>query len=200
MSKGRRKFQRPLGERRYRKIFLLAVEGVKTEPQYFALFNDQRSTVHVHCVKSSHDSSPPQVLARLRNYLEQRELRSSDEAWLVVDKDQWTNKQLNQLNEWAKESRNHGLAVSNPKFEYWLLLHFEDGKGIASSQDCSNRLKKHIQGYDKGLKVQDFSRRRIDDAVQRARKRDNPPCADWPRAMGASTVYRLVENILQSEP
>ncbi len=106
---------------------------------------------------------------------------------------------MNQLNEWAKESRNLGLAVSNPKFEYWLLLHFEDGKGIASSQDCGNRLKKHIQGYDKGLKVQDFSRRRIDDAVQRARKRDNPPCADWPRAMGASTVYRLVENILQSE-
>lgn len=200
MSKGRRKFQRPLGERRYRKLFVLAVEGVKTEPQYFAFFNDQRSTVHVHCVKGSHDSSPPQVLARLRNYLEQRELRSPDEAWLIVDKDQWTNKQLNQLNEWAKERRNLGLAVSNPKFEYWLLLHFEGGNGIASSQDCSNRLEKHIRGYDKGLKVQDFSRRRIDDAVQRARKRDNPPCVDWPRAMGASTVYRLVENILQSEP
>jgi len=30
----RRKSQRPLGERRYRKLFVIAAEGVKTEPQY----------------------------------------------------------------------------------------------------------------------------------------------------------------------
>jgi hypothetical protein len=77
MPPKRRKFQRPLGERRYRKLFVIAVEGVKTEPQYFAL--------------------------------------------------------------------------SNPKFEYWLLLHFNDGTGIASSRDCSDRLKRHLPGYDKGI-------------------------------------------------
>jgi len=200
MSNRRRKFQRPPGERRYRKIFVLALEGVKTERQYFAIFNDQHSTVYVNCLKGGHDSSPPQVLDRLRNYLDQKDLMSSDEAWLVVDKDQWTNEQLNQLNNWAQEKENFGLAVSNPKFEYWLLLHFEDGNGIASPQDCSNRLKKHIPGYDKGLKSQKIKRNRIDQAVRRARRRDNPPCADWPRAMGGTTVYRLVENILQSEP
>ena len=37
-------FQRPFGERRYRKLFVIATEGVKTEPQYFAAFNiDRRS-------------------------------------------------------------------------------------------------------------------------------------------------------------
>lgn len=35
----RRKFQRPLGERRYKKLFLIAAEGIKTEPIYFGLFN-----------------------------------------------------------------------------------------------------------------------------------------------------------------
>ena len=65
MPPKRRKFQRPLGERRYRKLFVIAVEGVKTEPQYFAIFNDQQSVIRVNCLKGSHDSSPPQVLKRM---------------------------------------------------------------------------------------------------------------------------------------
>ena len=64
MPPKRRKFSRPLGERRYRKIFVLAVEGSKTEPQYFAIFNDQNSVIRVNCLKSKHDSAPPQVLVR----------------------------------------------------------------------------------------------------------------------------------------
>ena len=44
--------------------------------------------------------------------------------WLVVDKDKWTDKQLNDVKE--KCNKNHfSLTVSNPCFEYWLLLHFE---------------------------------------------------------------------------
>ncbi len=41
MAGATRRFQRPLGERRYRNMFILATEGVVTEPQYFALFNSQ---------------------------------------------------------------------------------------------------------------------------------------------------------------
>ena len=37
MPPKRRNFRRPLGERRYRKLFIVATEGVKTEPQYFAI-------------------------------------------------------------------------------------------------------------------------------------------------------------------
>jgi hypothetical protein len=74
MPPKRRKFQRPLGERRYRKLFVIAVEGVKTEPQYFALFNDQQSVIRVNCLKGSQDSSPPQVLKRMEDHLRQEEL------------------------------------------------------------------------------------------------------------------------------
>ena len=91
MPPKRRTFQRPLGERRYRKLFVIAVEGVKTEPQYFAIFNDQQAVIRVHCLKGRNDSAPPQVLKRMEGHLRQEELRSSDEAWLVVDKDQWTD-------------------------------------------------------------------------------------------------------------
>jgi hypothetical protein len=163
MPPKRRRFQRPLGERRYRKLFVIAVEGVKTEPQYFAIFNDQQSVIRVNCLKDSHDSSPPQVLKRMEDHLRQEELRASDEAWLVVDKDQWTDEQLDQLHAWTQARDNYGFALSNPKFEYWLLLHFEDGTGIASSRDCSGRLKRHLPDYDKG----------IDPHPQRRKAREN---------------------------
>ena len=37
MARNRRKLDRPLGERRFRKMFVIATEGSKTEPQYFYL-------------------------------------------------------------------------------------------------------------------------------------------------------------------
>jgi hypothetical protein len=80
MPPKRRKFSRPLGERRYRKIFVLADEGSKTEPQYFAIFNDQNSVIRVSCLKSKHDSAPPQVLARMEKHLKKEGLKKSDEA------------------------------------------------------------------------------------------------------------------------
>lgn len=196
MPPRRREFRRPLGTRHYRKLFVIAVEGVKTEPQYFVIFNAQQSVIRVNCLKGSHGSSPLQVLKRMEDHLSQERLKSSDEAWLVVDKDQWTDEQLNQLHAWAQKRDNYGFALSNPKFEYWLLLHFEDGVGIASSRDCSDRLKRQLPGYDKDINARKITRKGIDDAIRRARERDNPPCADWPRAPGGTTVYKLVENIL----
>jgi hypothetical protein len=196
MSAKRRKFQRPLGERRYRKLFVIAVEGIKTEPQYFAIFNNQQSIIHVNCLKGTSDSSPPQVLQRMEDHLKKESLKSSDEAWLVVDKDQWTNDQLGQLHAWSQTRENYGFALSNPKFEYWLLLHFEGGTGVTSSQDCTARLKRHLPDYDKGINIRKISNDRIADAIRRAKSRDNPPCPDWPKACGGTTVYKLVEKIV----
>lgn len=197
MPRKRRDFQRFYGERRYRKMFVVAVEGEKTEPQYFSIFNDEQSVIWVNCLGGNRDSSPTAVLKRLKAYLRSKGLKSSDEAWLVVDKDQWTDEQLSQLHRWAQSSSNYGFALSNPNFEYWLLLHFEDGTRIKSSQDCSERLKRYLPGYDKGIDAHKFTPERIEDAIRRAQARDNPPCTDWPRKLGCTTVYRLVENILK---
>ena len=199
MSK-KRNFRRPLGERRYRKLFIVATEGDKTEPQYFAILNNQNSVIHVDCLKSKHRSSPPQVLNHMRDRLNQKILKNSDEAWLVVDKDQWTDEQLAQLHTWSQDADNYGFALSNPKFEYWLLLHFEGGAKISSPNECSARLKNHLPAYDKSLDVRKITPDMIEDAIHRAKARDNPPCVDWPRTFGSTTVYKLVENILSERP
>ncbi len=197
MPSGRRKFQRIYGERRYRKLIVIAVEGTKTELQYFSLFSRLQSVVQVKCLKGDHGASPPRVLKRMKRYLKQEGLKSSDEAWLVVDKDNWTDEQLNSLHSWSQERENYGFALSNPLFEYWLLLHFDDGTGITSSRICCDQLKKHLPNYDKDIDESKFTRERIESAVTRARMRNNPPCDDWPRTLGGTTVYKLVESIFQ---
>lgn len=199
MRSGRRRFQRPQGERRYRKLFVIATEGEKTEPQYFALFNDQKSTVKVNCLKGRHDNSPSQVLERMKKYQCKEGLKTSDEAWLVVDKDRWTEEQLAELHAWAATKVNYGFALSNPQFEYWLLLHFEHGNNISSARDCLDRLKRYLPEYKKEFPAYCFTPERIDQAVQRAKQRDQPPCTDWPRNTG-STIYRLIEQIRRNAP
>jgi RloB-like protein len=191
----RRRFQRPRGERRYRKLFVLAVEGEKTEPQYFRILDNRRSSIHVKCIKGGHGSSPQKVLERMERHLKEEGLKASDEAWIVIDKDQWTDGHLEQLYDWTRSASNRGLAVSNPKFEYWLLLHFEDGNGIASARDCSDRLRRCLPRFDKGVDIKEITQKRICDAIRRAKIHDAPPCLDWPHLTG-TTVYKLVENIL----
>jgi hypothetical protein len=195
MSNKRRQFRRHLGKRHYRKLFILAVEGEKTEPQYFTMFNDQQSLIHVECIFKKHGSAPDKVLEQMRDCLKGKSLKKTDEAWLVVDKDHWSDEQLAQLNKWSQEQQNYGFALSNPKFEFWLLLHFEEGKRISNSRNCSKRLEKHLPNYDKGIDVRKFKREMIENAIQRARQRDNPPCTDWPKDIG-TTVYKIVEKFI----
>ena len=179
-------------------MFVIATEGEKTEPSYFAIFRDDL-VIHVHCVKGDHKSSPKQVLHRMKQHLERNGITKNDEAWLVVDRDTWSEEDLLQLHEWSQGASNRGFALSNPKFEYWLLLHFEDGTELGTPRALSRRLRRHLPNYDKGVDARNVTKAMIREAVCRAKGRDSPPCTDWPRQPWRTTVYRLVYNILRSQ-
>jgi hypothetical protein len=200
MAKTRRKFNRSSGKIPYKKLFILAVEGKKTERSYFKILNNLHSAIIVECIKEGHNSSPPKILSQIQKKLKAQQLKNSDEAWIVLDKDQWTKEQLTKLHNWSQTKNNYGLALSNPKFEYWLLLHFEDGKNINSSSDCSLRLEKYLPNYNKIKEVgsNKITEDCIKKAIERGRSRDNPPCKKWPDQIGSTTVYKLVENIIQA--
>ncbi len=134
----------------------------------------------------------------MKTHLRENPIQKTDEAWIVVDKDQWSEEQLNELHKWAataSKNKKYGLALSNPKFELWLLLHFEDAKGVATPESCSQKLKAYIPNYNKSLPPNKITPAGIEAAVKRAKQKDSPPCKDWPRSTG-TTVYRLVENII----
>ncbi|MCX8506995.1 MAG: RloB family protein, partial [Alphaproteobacteria bacterium] len=92
-----------------------------------------------------------------------------------------------------KKSNNYNFALSNPNFECWLLYHFQD---VFERSDIDADLKKHLPNYDKAsIDVAKFLPK-INDAINRAKNRDKPPCQDWPREHGKTTVYKLVERII----
>lgn len=177
-------------------MFVLSLEGSNTERQYFDRLNKMNSSVVISCLPGGTASSPNKVLARMKKYLERKDYKHPYEAWIVIDKDQWTDKQLQQLHDWQNEKDNYGFALSNPKFEYWLLLHFEDGKGMSSTKHCDDRLEKHLPNYKKSdISSHKFTQENIKTAINHARKYDTPPCLKWPQNNG-TTVYKVVEKIL----
>lgn len=199
MPRRRRYNPRPHFRQNRKNLFVIAAEGTVTEPHYFRILSEQDSlSLRVAFPRRRHRSSPPELLKAIKKRLEKNELMPGDEAWVVADKDQWTDEQLGQVHDWAKKHDQYGFALSNPKFEYWLLLHFEDGNAITSARQCTSRLRRYIPEYDKEFDAQHITRERIEKAVERAKRRDSPPCTDWPRRLGVTTVYKLVENILKA--
>ncbi len=192
----RRDFKRRIGKRRYKTLFVISVEGRITENQYFGFFNYGQTLVKVKCLKDRTKSDPSHVLKRMKTFLRDNIFEKEDQAWLVVDKDLWTDDQLNQLFDWSQQADNYGFALSNPKFEFWLLLHFEDGSDITEASDCDFKLGKHLSNYNKNIQIQDFPIERIRTAIEHAKNKDNPPCKKWPIKFGNTTVYKLVEEIL----
>jgi hypothetical protein len=77
------------------------------------------------------------------------------------------------------------------------LLHFEDGKGIANSQECLTRLKRHLPNYEKDIDGKKITLELIAKAIARAKQRDANRSNDLP-PIWSTTVYRLIERIIAS--
>ncbi|AQQ09530.1 hypothetical protein L21SP3_01336 [Sedimentisphaera cyanobacteriorum] len=69
------KLSRPTKRRRYKKLFLLSVEGQKTEPQYFSLFNSDASAISIRSIKAKSKSAPQKVLKRMKDALKEENLK-----------------------------------------------------------------------------------------------------------------------------
>lgn len=174
-----------------RKSILIYCGAVRTEPDYFEGLKRVLASQAL-IVKVRGDAKAPRELVRRAAAYRDRRPGTFDEVWCVVDVDEFD------LTEAVAESgaRQVSLAISNPCFELWLLLHHEDCRAhCAGYSDVASRLKKHVKSYDKArLNFGDYADG-IGDAVTRA------------RALGAdhttnqsTGVWRLVDTILEKQP
>lgn len=198
MRHGAGRYQRKnSGQQHYRPRFVVATEGSETEKNYLVrCFGGQGRPYTLDFAPSDKASAPKHVLKRMQVHLKKKALRKGDEAWILVDRDDWPEQEIIQLEEWACAEKKRFLALSNPKFEYWLLLHFEEGSGLKGPNECDVRLLKYWPQYTKSTDNMSPLVAGIRNAVANARRHDTPPCNCWPRSTG-TTVYRLVERLLQ---
>lgn len=193
------RFKRKIATRPYKKVFYLFTEGYKTEPLYFQMLNKNYSYVHIKIKSHQTKSDLLHILERAKKFFkEEKPQMENSEIWLVADIDDRDKKQFDLLQKWVNEKNNCYLAISNPKFEYWLLLHFEKGNNVKSSKDCSTRLKQHMPNFEKRCLDEEKLLKNIVMAISNAKEKYRQ-CDENFFAGNCSTVYFLVEKIIEDD-
>lgn len=193
------------------RTFVLALAGESTgeEFRYFealcaAELVDQRKVafVLIPTPADDHRSAPRDVLDRCVSG------RAPDDPtlvrrWLVIDVDTWPDAMLSETCQEAV-SRGIGLAVSNPCFELWLLLHYQD----LSSEDHaelagvdykarSKEIQRRCRAGRDGASRAEIGEDLVRAAIKRARALIQHEGSRWPEFPG-TFVVRLVEELAQA--
>ncbi|MCX4248033.1 RloB family protein [Paraliomyxa miuraensis] len=187
--------------RRPHKRFLVLCEGKNTEPQYIKGFKRWCRNPLVD-VEIAPDHGVPRTLverardlakeAKERARREQDDNLSYDEVWCVFDRDEHPH-----VDDACQMARDNDIeiALSNPCFELWLLLHFRESPGLQNRWDVVRMLKKFVPGYDKHVDF-DVYASGYEAAVVRARRLDEAARTDGEEDRNPTTgVHRMTESI-----
>jgi RloB-like protein len=143
----RKSLSRRVGQKQVKKTVVVVCEGVLTEPSYIDALKDQpevRDGAAVRLrIEAANDGGVPLTLVRraidikVRDRIEGQEI---DEIWCVFDVEYPRNHP--NLSQALSLARRHGiyLAISNPCFELWLMLHFRDQTAtLSTAAACAGR-------------------------------------------------------------
>jgi len=205
----RSEFGRRPAERELLAKVLIGCEGAKTEPTYFEEIRQHLRRSRSHFVLVDTRGSDPKtvverVIACVQEHKSRRAWHAGDTAWAVFDgEEHWgTDGQKQNWNTAVQLAHAKGiqLAVSNPSFELWYLLHFRQQRAALHRDAVMVALKKegHIANYHKSLEVFDLLKENLPLAVDSA-KTLATKCSTtgWDRWPNPSTgVYAVVEMLL----
>ena len=174
-------------------------EGKVTEPSYLTLWARlNRSNVRLDI--SDNGMTPAALVRRAKEHLKRnrrkRSDREFDEIWCVFDVDQHPN-----LAQATNDARQSGIkvAVSNPCFEIWLVLHREEQTAHVDRhviQQRSDELQltanKHVLPTAQPILIDT-----VETAEQHAKALDRRHADNGspPRSNPSTDVWRLVDRL-----
>lgn len=204
----RQKLVDPATHVRDARLYLVVVEGDKTEWNYFNSLQEKdfipKQKIHIKPVKpNEHKSAPNHLIACAEeNFNSITNRLTDDECWIVFDveslsRNDGRERQVREAIDVARDQKWF-VALSNPCFEVWYLLHLTDNltniEGTGNS--AKETLRKHLGGYRESNVPQPcLDRQAIQLAITRAKTRDTDPNSPIPQLPG-TRVYRLVERLL----
>jgi hypothetical protein len=213
---------RPGGFLEAEKMFILSYEGKVSEKKYFEdfrnseLFNNS-GLIEVISLKrpTNRGSDPISVKKLLQEAKKDYRFKSTDEFWLIIDRDDWEeihNHNFEKLVDDCKKEDNFFLAMSNPCFEIWLILHLKDINEYSKFEkqqiilnDKVSNSKNHIdiilgniqgRGYNKRPNLRIFLPL-TNKAIDRAKELDGQN-EDYPKQLGTH-IYKLIEKLIRKE-
>ena len=193
MTKRRDKLKRRKNKREAKTIFIIYCDG-ETEKNYFKSFKVKLKDIGNVKILVKDAPNPLQIVKRLIK----EKITVGDDGyyfWGVCDVDE----RYENIKEVIKEAKkdNIKLAISNPCFEYWILLHFKKTRPIYSKcNPIINELKKHIQNYDKNdRKIYNKISQLEIEAIKRAKEYGFKNKNLFESSEAATTVYKLVDEL-----
>jgi hypothetical protein len=210
----------------YRKFFVIAAEGQDTERIYFEALqvwlkthlqqNSQNPIVKIEFLERKDEdkskSSAVKVIEQLDNYKKIYAIDAQDELWLVLDRDRqnFKIKNLAEIVQKCKQ-KNYELAITNPCFEFWLLLHLADfrdykvenllnntKKSSTSKSFLETELTKHLGSYSKSSYQAMTLIEKIDFAISQAQELDLQSNETWHENRIGTRLHILVGNITKN--
>lgn len=206
------------------KLFVLSYEGAVTERKYFQDFRasnyfNNSGLIEIVPLKKPKDraSDPFSVKKLLKEAKREYRFKTTDEFWLIIDRDDWEEihkLDFNELLAECKKEKNFYLAMSNPCFEIWLVLHFkelsefsEDEQKLIFENAKVSKAKNYIdivvgelqgggRGYNKRPNPSIYFPL-TQTAIQRAKALDTL-MEDYPKSLGTH-LYKLIEKLIRKE-
>lgn len=205
------------------KLFVLSYEGTVTEKKYFQDFRaskyfNNNGLIEIVPLKRPKDKgSDPFSVKKLLNWAKKEYgFKITDEFWLIVDRDDWESihkLSFDDLVTECKNEENFYLAMSNPCFEIWLVLHlkhlseFSEEEQVLIFENAKIGNKNHIdilvaqlQGGDRGYNKRPNPNIYLPltkTAIERAKLIDNLE-EDYPKSIGTH-LYKLIEKLIDNE-
>jgi hypothetical protein len=179
----------------YKILFVIVTEG-KTEENYFTMLKTlKKENIEIVCKKGRH-SSVNHLINTINKEIDDRGLNEHSECWIILDNDVLSTTEINKLREWINSTNTEtmkSVGLSSPKFEYWLLLHYEVPRAYVSKADCLLYLKKWIPEYKKPFKNCTIIANRVSEACENAKKRD----ITLGSANNGTNLHHLVTRLYQ---
>ncbi len=181
-------------------------EGTKTEPDYIEALRQEPAVRDSASVDLRIEASGAVPLTLVNSAAEARARSPQghgeiDQVWCLFDVEWPRNHPGLSEAKIKAEGTDVRLAVSNPCFELWLALHFNDHTAWLNNDAAGKLRRKHDRSSGKGLDGSRYMRRRA-DAAQRARAlaaKHEGDGREFPKDNPSSGMYRLLEAIESDE-
>lgn len=178
---------------------IVVTEGEKSEPNYLTeirnLPGGDRSK-RMRPIKGN-GKSAVQLLDLMKDELSDSPLIYGDEAWIVFDVDSNSSDEIAKLEKWEKTHENYHIVISNPKIEYWFLLHFHNGNGVGTKENCDRLLKKFHPNYEKEFNSKFITPKHVDKAIKHAEQRAKNSNNYDIGIFGWTMMHSLVKSMLK---
>lgn len=166
--------RKPSGCRKRKPVVYLICEGSETEIRYFKKFRSRECNIDIVPIPSQYKSADKLVQKAKKTLgFSPYYPDEGDMIWCVFDRDDNTNAMLSKAKQLALKE-GYQIAFSNPSFEVWFLLHFNNQLAPVENCEAAIKLLKkkgRLEQYEKNKEVYEALKPLQELAIERAKKR-----------------------------